>query len=231
MCGRFTFAQVDNKKVVGDFHITMTFDSKGKSLKDTQRFRESFNIAPGSDQLAIIKNSPNTGRYMRWGFKPAWFDRGEGVINARAETANEKPMFKKAFASQRCLIPATGFYEWAKIQQDSKPEKVPYFITLTNHPLFAFAGIYDVHKDAGGVEHYSFAIMTTEPNSLMEKIHNRMPVIIDKADYDEWLDAGTKESVVRKMCVPYASAKMKAYIVSKNVNSPVNDRPDLILPI
>lgn len=208
MCGRYVFADFDHSGVLKYFEIPQL------------KLKKSYNIAPGTEQMVVTRNSPNAGHYMKWGFKPSWFSKPGGLINARSETVYEKPLFKKAFETSRCLIPASGFYEWARVEK----EKIPYYIHLKNKQFFAFAGIYDHHTDAGGRDHYSFAILTTSPNEIMEPIHNRMPVILFKEDHNMWLDKKTPIPVLKQMLVPYADVDaMEAYPISRRVNSPEND--------
>ncbi len=213
MCGRYIFADIDTSPTFAHF-----------DLKNKPKLVPSYNIAPDSHQLTVVHNSPNKGMYMRWGFRPQWFKKAGGVINARSETIEQKPMFKKAFERARCLVPTTGFYEWTT----RNDEKIPYFIHLKNNHLFAFAGIYDYYKK-GNDDHYSYAIITTQANGIMKPIHTRMPVIIDKQDYDVWLNAKSSIDILKKLCIPYDNEKnMEAYPVSTMVNDPHNDDKRLI---
>lgn len=217
MCGRFVFADFENTGVAKYFEIPQLNEG-------TKKPRKSYNIAPGSDQLTVIRQSPNSAKYMKWGFKPEWFKKSGGIINARSETIDEKPMFKEAFRKSRCLIPASGFYEWAVVEK----EKTPYFIHLKKQPFFAFAGIYDHHKDAGGKDHYSFAILTTKANKTVGKIHDRMPVILRKKDHDVWLDKDTSHEELKSLFRSYSDNEMEANPVSRDVNSPRIDKASLI---
>jgi putative SOS response-associated peptidase YedK len=149
------------------------------------------------------------------GFKP--------VINARAETAATKPMFRHALAGNRCLVPADGFYEWKKTEAG----KVPYRITLANEEPFAFAGIWNVLETEDKAL-LTFAILTTTSNDLMQDIHNRMPVILPAAAEALWLDPTRDAGDVKDLLKPYRASDMTAYPVSKKVNIPSIDVPELI---
>jgi putative SOS response-associated peptidase YedK len=145
------------------------------------------------------------------------------MINARAETLNEKPTFKHPFRRQRCIIPADGFYEWKKTDG-----KQPYRIKLKSGELFGFAGLWD-RWERDGQEVYSCTIITTEPNELMASIHNRMPVILDRKDENDWLNSNIDDTdFLRTFLRPYNEDEMEAYPVSTQVNSPKNNYPSLI---
>ncbi len=184
-----------------------------------------FNVAPTQTMPVVVRNSPNHVEMMRWGLIPSWAKDaaiGSRMINARAETVAEKPAFRKPFRSQRCLVPASGFFEW-KREGDTK---TPHFIHLTDEPLFAFAGLYDRWHDPNGEIVQSYTILTTEPNALMRGIHNRMPVILDREDEDLWLDPDISEPErLLPLLRSYPATAMEAYPVSRMVNSPQNDSP------
>lgn len=167
---------------------------------------------------------------MRWGLIPFWAKDpkiGYKMINARAETVNEKPSFKHSLKNKRCIVPASGFYEWLK----SEKQKIPFYIKPKDQEYFSFAGLYDVWKDAEGKEIKSYTIITTTPNIKMAKIHDRMPVILKVADEDKWLDQNTDIDELLKLLKPYPDSEMEIYSVSDLVNSPRNDNKDLIKPI
>lgn len=165
---------------------------------------------------------------MKWGFVPSWskeWTSKYAVINTRAETIEEKPYFRTAFKESRCLIPATGFYEWRK----DPTEKIPHYIHLKDSSYFSFAGIYSVWKDKEGKEIYTCSIITTEPNELMSSIHDRMPVILSKDEEEVWIDESVKdEERLKSLLDPYPPDEMEAYEVSKEVNFPKNKGRELI---
>ena len=168
---------------------------------------------------------------MRWGFVPFWAKDpkiGNRLINARAETVATKQAFRVSFKRRRCLVPTTGFYEWKK----SNDSKTPYYVHLKNDDLFAFAGIYDRWKDSDGNELLSFAIITTDANSLMKRIHNRMPVMLEREDEETWLKEGVlDDEELAEILTPYPSGEMETYLVSKAVNNPRNESEELIRPV
>ncbi len=149
------------------------------------------------------------------------------MINARAETLAEKPAFRSAYKYRRCIIFSNGFYEW-QVQPSAKT-KVPHFIHLKSGMPFAFAGLWERWGSADGSEVRSAAIITTEPNELMSPIHNRMPVILSRLDLQQWLDPTPRFPVdLKSLLVPYPADEMEAYPVSTLVNSPGNDRPEIL---
>jgi putative SOS response-associated peptidase YedK len=137
-------------------------------------------------------------------------------------------MFRQAMAQRRCLVPADGFYEW----QGAKPPKQPYFIRMRDDSLFAFAGLWERWKPAEDAESIdTFTIITTSPNELMKSIHNRMPVIVAREDYDKWLSRETSPADLAALLKPYDAALMEARLVGTKVNKPDNNGPELIEPI
>lgn len=218
MCGRYAIV------LVGDGSFQRRFSLEG-SLDDPP---PRYNVAPTQTLPVITRNSPNRVEMMRWGLIPSWAKEasiGSRMINARAETVAEKPAFRASLRSRRCLVPASGFYEW---QRDGN-DKVPHFIHLRHEPLFAFAGLFDVWRDPNGQTVKSYTILTTGPNALMSSIHNRMPVILRRADEDEWLNpANTEPQQLLPLLRPYPAESMEAYPVSRMVNSPANDTPDVL---
>lgn len=215
MCGRFALAVPSQKKIAETF-----------GLSDLPALPARYNIAPGREITAVTgSDSDRHLRFLRWGLTPPWSgpkDKGNGLINARAESVCDKPAFCSAFRSGRCLIPATGFYEWKK----SGKGKIPYFISLRNRNLFAFAGICKTDRDTG-----TCAIITTEPNDLVRKIHHRMPAIISADEYTTWLQTGPgTDKPAHRLLGPWPAEEMEAVRVSRAVNSVQNDTPDLIKP-
>ena len=194
-----------------------------------------YNIAPTQD-VAVVRSAPDGGgralTRMRWGLVPSWARDsaiGARLINARAETVAEKPSFRDAYRRRRCLIPADGFYEWQKRPGGAKR---PYRVTLADERQFAFAGLWerwDKASDGGPVQ--TCAIITTEANDLLRPIHGRMPVILDAANHDAWLDAdGHGGAEVAALLRPYPSEAMAAWPVGAYVNSAANDDPKCLEP-
>jgi putative SOS response-associated peptidase YedK len=194
-------------------------------------FPPRYNIAP-TDQVPVVRIDPRDGtrelRMVRWGLIPHWLREKPKVphINARAETVHKLPLFREAFARRRCLVPATGFYEWQK-RVDGKQ---PYRFLRRDLEPFAFAGIWEYAR-IGGEAILSAAIIVGEPNPLVSAVHDRMPVILMPADYDAWLAAGTAIEDARAMLRPYDADLMQACAVSRAVNSVANDNEACIEPV
>ena len=150
---------------------------------------------------------------------------GAKMINARSETLQEKPSFREAFKKRRCLVPATGFYEWKK----EGGAKTPYYICLGDASPFVFAGLWESWQDTDKSELFTFTIITTEANPLVKPIHDRMPVIMEPAQAQEWLAPATSASKAQTLLTPYPALAMSAYPVSPKVNSPSHDAPDCVL--
>ncbi len=222
MCGRFVFTP---RK---DFYDLFDVEEEYRGLQ----LRDNYNVAPGQEQPIITRNSPNQAKVMRWGLIPSWAkDKriGYKMINARAEGIESKPSFRHAFKKQRCLVPASGFYEWRKHGGDKKP----FFIHPTDQDMFAFAGLWEYWQDkSSGEEIVSFTIITTEPNTLMKSIHDRMPVILHRDDYEQWLDNERyDEDALLKLLKSYPDKDMDMYEISTEVNSPKNNSKELLEPV
>jgi putative SOS response-associated peptidase YedK len=189
-----------------------------------------YNVAPTQLAPVIPNRQPRQLELFRWGLVPGWAKDvriGAKMINARSETAAEKPSFKTALARRRCLVPASGFYEWKK----TAGAKVPHFIRHKSGRPLALAGLWELW-DKGPEPVYSFTILTTEPNQLVARLHNRMPVILPAAAWSDWLNpAPVEPQALQALLAAYPADEMEAYPVSTQVNSPANDRPELIEPV
>jgi putative SOS response-associated peptidase YedK len=219
MCGRYGLT-VDTSKLQERFDTTNT-------LPDMQ---PRFNIAPTQELPVIVRNSPNSMVLMQWGLIPSWSKEPQvsySTINARAENLLKSSVYKKPFQRQRCLVPASGFYEW----QQTSAGKQPYYIHVQDTDVFAFAGLYDIWRDKHGHELHSYTIITTKPNDLVASIHNRMPVILRRDDENVWLDQDADQARLLSLLTPYPAAEMSAYRVSTWVNSPSNDSPQALEPL
>jgi len=188
-----------------------------------------YNVAPGQSIVAVRQDAARPVRELvrlRWGLIPAWAKEasiGYKMINARAETAAEKPSFRDAMRKRRCLIPADGFYEWKK----AGGKKLPYCLTMADDAIFAFAGLWERWRDPAGEPVESCTILTTEPNELAREIHDRMPVILSPEDYELWLDPGfARLDALEEMLKPYPARQMRRYRVSERVNQVKNDDPE-----
>lgn len=222
MCGRFTLT-------VDPSELREAFSNYGFPDQHAPRF----NIAPTQPILAIPNDDRQQADFFAWGLIPSWAKDpsiGSRLINARAEGLAEKPSFRGSFKYKRCLIPADGFYEW-KAQPGTKT-KVPYFIFLEDQRPFAFAGLWDEWYSPEGGSVRSATIITTAPNELMTPIHNRMPVILEPEDYARWLDpTPQRPEDLSQLLKPFPADKMSSHPVSTLVNSPSNDRPELVVPV
>ena len=222
MCGRFTLA-VDPADMQAAFP-NFVFPTE---------LKPRYNIAPTQPVLVMPNDGKLTADYFIWGLIPMWakdISIGSRLINARAETLAEKSSFRGSYKYKRCLIFSDGFYEW-KTQAGSKL-KLPYHIRLTSGEPFAFAGLWDEWHSPDGSQVKSCTIITTEPNALMAGLHTRMPVILPPAVYGDWLDPQPqKPEALQHLLGMYPAEAMTAHPVSTLVNSPNNDRPELIAPI
>lgn len=216
MCGRYVLAEIN--ALAERFGIA----------DDLPSVAPRYNVAPTQSMPVVVKHSPNRLVLMRWGLVPSWAKEGkteQTLINARAETLAQKPTFRRLLASQRCLVPASGFYEW----QQTGAGKVPHYIGLKDEPLFGFAGLYDRWTDAQGTEVLSYTIITTAPNALMAPIHNRMPAILGRDEEEFWLNPDETEAErLLPLLKPYPEEQMKATTVSRAVNNVRNDGPGLV---
>ena len=217
MCGRYTFIA---PAPAAEQRFGATFAEPAPI---------TYHAAP-SQRLPIITNAaPGQIQLLSWGLVPGWSKApaaGPRPINARAETLAEKPSFRQLLGRRRCLVLADSFYEW----QATSAGKVPHRILLRDEQPFAFAGLWDEWLDrATGELHPTFTIITTEPNALMASIHNRMPVILPtRAAEQAWLDDGRDVAAHRQLLVPYDAAAMREYAISKRVNSPANNDPEVL---
>jgi len=227
MCGRYILT-IPWSDLVALFRITETLAAPNLPPR--------YNIAPTQTVPAVRRTSDGDGRRMdllRWGLVPAWAKDaaiGARMINARAETAAEKPAFRAAMRYRRCLIPSDGFYEWQK--RPSGP-KQPFRIARTDGRTFAFAGLWerwDRTPDGRPLE--TFTIITTAANAVVAPIHDRMPVILDAADHEAWLDVdGVGASDAARLLKPSPPEEMTAHAVSRHVNAVRNDDPRCITPV
>ncbi len=223
MCGRYTLRRYELARACFEALRAVTFD------EFSELHIHWWNIAP-SQHVPVVRIDSDGQRVIacaQWGFIPAWARELPKVrpINARAETAATSGLFRRAFQSRRCLIPADGYYEW----QGIKPPKQPYFIHLKDDGIFAFAGLWERWKSPEDTEPIdTCTILTTQPNELMTPIHNRMPVVVAPRDYGRWLDSAAGGNEVADILKPYPAQDMDAYPVAPAVNSPKNNGPELV---
>jgi putative SOS response-associated peptidase YedK len=195
-------------------------------------FKSRYNITPGT-KILIVRHDKEQGRVAdlyRWGLIPGWAKDpaiGNRLANARGETVADKPSFRNAFRRWRCLVPASGFYEWKALAG----RKQPYYIHPQGAELFAFAGITERWEGPDGPVH-TCALITTEANELMRGIHDRMPVILKPEDHAAWLDPNNQATAaLKELLRPYPAQAMAAHPVSARVNAPKHDDAALIEPL
>jgi putative SOS response-associated peptidase YedK len=214
MCGRYSIG--DEIKIIAD----------EMQLEEPEGFQARYNAAPTQNLPVVVNRRPGRFSWLQWGIIPFWAepDSYKRLINARAETVATKATFKKAFARQRCLVPAGGYFEWKKEEKG----KQPYFIQLNDHPAFCFAGLWDLHTDEEGGRHGDFCIITTQAPESIAHIHDRMPVILEKEAREFWLSDTEDIEGLLEILRPYDEQKMQFYPVSKAVSNVSNDEPSLI---
>jgi putative SOS response-associated peptidase YedK len=219
----------------GCFSVSLPPDEIGRYFRVSgplPNFPPRYNLAP--TQLApVVRFNPETRTrqldLLRWGLIPSWARDsriGNQCINARMETIATRPAFRQAFAKgRRCIVPASGFFEWKK----TGGAKQPMFITLTSGEPMGMAGLWENWKDPDGNWLRTFTIVTGEPNELVASIHNRMPLILRPEHFGIWLgEAPADDEALRAACMPYPADKMRADPISTRVNSPGNDDPDVL---
>ena len=216
MCGRYSLTTPLD-------HLIEVFDVPPVTFD----YRPRYNIAPSQD-VPVVASDREGARMglLRWGLVPARADDraiGSRMINARAETLLDKPSFRKAAVSRRCLVPADGFYEWAR--EDSR--KIPYWIHSPDREPMGLAGIWERWHPEGPESVYSMAIITVDANEGIQHLHHRMPAIVPAANRKAWLDTETPVADAMSLLKPY-EGMLEAYPVSTLVNSPANDEPGCI---
>jgi putative SOS response-associated peptidase YedK len=223
MCGRYVLTS-DAQKLADwfDARISVALEAR-------------YNIAP-TQPVPVVRLNPHTDEshleLLAWGLVPSWAQDpsiGNRLINARAEAAAQKPAFRAALRYRRCLIPADGFYEWKRLPDGRKQ---PYLFRLADEELFAFAGLWEHWQDAAGNELESCAILTTAANEIVREVHDRMPVILDRADYATWLDPALQNPAqLQPLLRPLHAEQMISHPVSPYVNNPRHDDPRCVEPM
>lgn len=221
MCGRYTLATPEPS-------LAELLD-----LSTEPSLEPRYNIAP-TQPVLVLRASPlrpvRELELLRWGLIPSWAKDpaiAARMINARSETAPDKPAFRSAFRHRRCLLPADGFYEW----QRTGRSKRPHYVRMKDGRPFVFAGLWERWEGPDGTVIETCTVLTTIPNELIEPLHNRMPVILRPEDFALWLDPDVKDPApIRPLLRPYEPDEMFAYPVSTRVNSPRNDDPKCIEP-
>lgn len=228
MCGRFGLKTPAEK--IAEFLATLSF----AEVHPDATYAPRYNIAPTTPIMVAMCNDYQPKRHLsfvRWGLIPFWAKDpkiAHKMINARAETLAEKPSFKAAFKYRRCIIPASGFYEW----RNTSAGKIPHWIYPTKAPIFAFAGLWEIWTDPSGGEHWTATIITTEANKTMQDLHHRMPVMLQPEAFDLWLDRDIQQpKQLQHLLKPAPNEDLTYHAVSKLVNRPGNDDPECIEPV
>ncbi|MEO0206888.1 MAG: SOS response-associated peptidase [candidate division WOR-3 bacterium] len=221
MCGRYVL------------HVSLSEITEEFEIYDVDLvWVPNFNIAPGNNIPAVVNDNQNKLSAFHWGLIPSWSkDQNVGfrMINARAETLAQKPSFSRILKTQRCIIPASGFYEWHT--DEEKKTKIPFYFHLKSDRLMGFAGLYDLWRSPSGKIIKSCTIITTTANELVGQYHNRMPVILEPEKRKIWLDRKVDNPAdLLPLLKPFSSKEIEAYEVSKMVNSPKINTPDCIKP-
>ena len=213
MCGRFT--QEFTWRQVHDF-LSLQFPPGPRAIVEMP---PSYNVAP-TQSVAVCRVGEGGGRElaaMRWGFVPSWSDEGKVLINARSETVAGSPAFRAAFKSRRCVVPASAFYEWRVLNG----KKQPVCFRALNDPIFALAALWEPSREHGAC----FTVLTTKPNELVAKVHDRMPVMLRGSQVAAWMEG---EPPGAELMGAFPAEEMESYDVSARVNSPKNNDRSLV---
>lgn len=219
MCGRYSLICIDD------------LGNRFRVFNPMMGARSKFNVSPAREMPVIVRREQDEIALMHWGLVPHWAEDIRAAprpINARAESLEEKPLFRSLLQNGRCLVPASGFYEWKK----EGKRRVPFYIHLPESPLFAFAGLYDTWQGPDGTPLLTYTIITCEPNELLAEVHNRMPVILRREDEERWLSRDP--SPIRDLLsilAPYPASGMTMVPVSDRVNNPAIDDERLVQPL
>ena len=252
MCGRYASSRRP-EDLVEEFEIEQP------EVRET--LAADYNVAPTKEVYAVLTRPPSKDkdrppqrqlRVLTWGLIPSWAKDpaiGNRLINARVETAAEKPSFRKAFATRRCLLPADGFYEWYTPEQETddtpdgdkkraKPRKQPFFIHHPDGSVLAMAGLYEIWRDPTKSEddpdrfRWTCTILTTDAEDELGRIHDRAPLLVERDKYGAWLDPTVSDAeALQGLLVPAAQGRLEAYPVSTKVNNVRNNGPELVEPL
>jgi putative SOS response-associated peptidase YedK len=230
MCGRFVSSTP--AKVLAETFLV-------DEVKLPDEVEPNFNVAPTDDVVAVAVSKEGRRQLgaFHWGLVPSWAKDtsvGNRMINLRADTVRSKPTFRKNLAKRRCIIPVDGFYEWKDMGKGRK--KQPFFIRAVGGGPLALAGLWEVWKDREAGEEAdwlkSCTIITTDPNGLLQPIHNRMPVVLPPSVWDAWLDPANEDTEsLEKLLVPAPDDLLELFPVSTEVNSVRNNGPQLVIPL
>ncbi|MGZ6371817.1 MAG: SOS response-associated peptidase [Candidatus Limnocylindria bacterium] len=228
MCGRFAQPRSADE-LARIFHARPATEVPG----------DRFNVAPTDEVVAVVEHhGERTVDAFRWGLVPFFAKtakEGARLINARAETVERSPAFRSSFARHRCIIPADAFYEWRRERDPVTGRTVrsePFAVRRSDGEPLALAGLWSSWRDPDtAIRLYTCSILTTDPNELVARLHDRMPVVLDPADWDAWLGESTAPAELRSMLRPAPAETLDAYAVSPAVNNVRNEGPELLAPL
>ncbi|SRR5690606_16221480 len=243
MCGRYASSRSPDE-LVDEFDVAVSMVGAG--------IPADFNVAPTKEVYAVLERppAPDRGRpaperqlrVLTWGLVPSWAKDpkiGSRMINARAETVAEKPSFRKAFAARRCVLPADGYYEWYAGEPDArgKPRKQPFYIHPGDDSVLGLAGLYEIWRDPTKPDdaedrfRWTCTVITTEAEDSLGRIHDRMPMLVERDRRDQWLDPRIHGTELLDLLVPAAPGRLVAHPVSTAVGNVANNGPELTAPI
>lgn len=219
MCGRYSLVCIDD------------LGNRFRVFNPMMGARSRFNISPGMTMPVIVRDTTDRIAMMKWGMplpRAGETSSSRLLINARAETLAERPAFRSLLKDRRCLVPATGFFEWKK----EGSRKIPFYLHVPDNPCFSFAGLYAEQQAPDGTTSEVYTIITTEPNALVETIHERQPAILHREEEAAWLSGEICNPARPGSCLsPFPAEEMAMYPVSPLVNSPAADDERVIRPI
>ena len=244
MCGRYASSRKP-EDLIEEFEVT--------EPRIAGPLQPDYNVAPTKEVYAVMERPPSAEksspaqrqlRVLRWGLVPSWAKDpsiGNRMINARMETVAEKPSFRRAFASRRWLLPADGYYEWyptSELTKSGKPKKQPFFIRPSDGGILAMAGLYEIWKDPTKAQddpdlfRWTCTVLTTQAEDGLGHIHDRMPMMVARERWADWLDptVSAKEDLL-ELLVPAAPGRLEAYPVSPSVSNVRNNGPELVEPL
>lgn len=200
-------------------------------VEEPTSFQSRYNVAPSQLVPVITQGEPRGFSFFYWGQPPGWSKNktlAEKIINVRSEQINERPTLKKILNSNRCIIPADGFYSWKKF---GKKSMIPWRFTMKNKSIFSMAGLWEEYDDEEGNDFHTFTLLTVPANAFVVSVCERMPAILTKETERVWLDKNTDESSLMKLVAPFSSEAFDGFAVSPQLNSISFDRPSLVLPV
>ncbi|MBB3040788.1 SOS response-associated peptidase family protein [Nocardioides sp. LMS-CY] len=243
MCGRYASSRRPED-------LVEEFDIVESRIPDA--LEADYNVAPTKEVYAVVERPPSKEsdeppqrqlRVLTWGLVPSWAKDasiGNRLINARMETVAEKPAYKRAFATRRCLLPADGYFEWYPTRETTKagkPRKQPFFVRPRDHGILAMAGLYEIWRDPAKADdapdrfRWSCTVITTDAEDALGDIHERMPLMVDRERWGAWLDPRAQGAELLDLLEPAAPGRLEAYPVSALVSNVRNNGPELLEPL